>query len=259
MRALLFSLFALPALAAEPATLPTPAGPRAVVDDDTTVACWVDGKQVEAAACPLTATGVGIAKPEAGAIKLPTGPLVVRPGTDDDQCAHLQRITTFDRTKTVDLGRAITSIALPSSTYSKAITDATGVTSPIITQLFKVDLEGDGKDEVIFVADSGDLLYDAKGNASTYAYVGVRRIGADGVLKTHLLFKSRETYSAAEITKGDRTPVHYFGKVFGLTDLDGDKKLEIVVEDGFYEGYSHTIYRVDDAGPTALGAIGCGA
>jgi len=256
MRTLLLSLLTLPALAAESAA---PVGPRAVVDDDTTVACWVDGKQVDASACPLNATGVGIAKPEAGSVKLSTGPLTVRAGTDEDQCPQLQRIVSFDRSKTVDIGRSITPIALPSTTYSKAITDATGVTAPILTQLFKVDLEGDGKDEVIFVADSGDLVYDAKGNASTYAYVGVRRIGADGVLKTHLLFKSRESYSAAEISKGDRTPVHYFGKVFGLTDLDGDKKLEIVVEDGFYEGYSHTIYRVDDAGPTALGAIGCGA
>lgn len=259
MRRLLLTLFALPAIAAEPASSAAPAGPRAVVDDDTTVACWVDGKQVEASACPLSATGVGIARPEAGAIKLPTGPLTVRAGTDDDQCPQLQRIVSFDRSKTVDIGRSVTPIALPSTTYSKAITDATGVSAPIIIQLFKVDLEGDGRDEVIFVADSGDLVYDTKGNASTYAYVGVRRIGADGVLKTHLLFKSRETYSAAEITKGDRTPVHYYGKVLGLTDLDGDKKLEIVVEDGFYEGYSHTVYRVDDTGPTALGAIGCGA
>lgn len=256
---LLLLAFALSALSASAAPSATPpAAGRTVVDEHNALACVVDGKPVKGDECPLSGTGVGIAPLQAGPIRLPTGPLTLAAGNPEEMCGWQRTIASFDKATPMDVGRSVTPIELPSSTYSKLIAEHTGIKEPKITQLAKVDLEGDGKDEVLFVVDSGDTLYDAAGNGSTYAWVGVRRIGADGQVKTHMLYSHKASYTAKAIADGD-IPTHFYGKILGVTDIDGDKKLEIVVEDGFYEGRTRSVWRVDDGGATRLGDTGCGA
>lgn len=241
-------------LAAEPAA-PTV---RTVVYEGEAVACLVDGKGTNGMDCPLTGTGISVAPIATGQASLSTGPLTLRAGQDEtEMCSHNRRVVSFDA-KALPKTRKVTQMALPSSTYQGLIAEATGVKDPIITQLFKVDLDGDGKDEVVFTVDSGDLIYDAAGNASSYAFVGVRRVGADDQVKTHFIYQHKESWTVAQISSGEVFIAHRYGKVLGLTDIDGDGRAEILTEDGFYEGYSRTVYRLGDK-VEAVGSMGCGA
>ncbi|HMV69907.1 MAG TPA: VCBS repeat-containing protein [Myxococcota bacterium] len=248
MRALLLGLLASSAVAAEP---------RTVVFDGEAVACLVGGKGTDGAGCPDASVGVSVAPIADGAASLSVGPLTLLAGNAEEVCGHNRKVGAFDA-KPLPQTRKITMMPLTSGTYVKLVGEAVGVPSPKLTQLFKVDLDGDGKDEVVFAADSGDLIYDEAGNATSYAFVGVRRIGADGQVKTHLIFQHKEAWTAAQINDGSVFVAHRFGKVLGLTDIDGDGKAELVVEDGFYEGFSRTVYRVGEK-IEALGAMGCGA
>ena len=236
---------------------------RVVVDDHVAVACAPGAVPTNGDRCqPSTGgplVGVSIAPPASGPVRLAVGPLALRPAHDGEMCEHQQFIHTFDRTAPMPVGREATLLPLPSTVYSKAVGDAVGIPNPKITTLLKVDLEGDGKDEVIFIVDSADIQLDAKGNATSYAFAGVRRIGADGQLKTHLLFKSLVRYPAAQVQDGSVIPIHYFAKLVGLTDVDGDGKLEVVIQDGFYEGVSTRVFRVGDGGAVKIGETGCGA
>lgn len=261
MRPYVLLLVATAALAGEPASAPkaSPAPPpvRVVVYEGEAVACLVDGKGINGMDCPAEGLGVSVAPIAAGAASLSTGAVTLTNGPDDEMCSHNKRVVSF-ASKALPNTRKITPISLPSKTYSDLLAEATKLTAPIITQLFKVDLDGDGKDEVVFSIDSGDLIYDAAGNATSYGYVGVRRIGADGQVKTHLIFEHKESWTAAQITSGEVFVAHRYGKVLGLTDMDGDGKAELLVEDGFYEGFSRTVYRVGEK-VESMGSMGCGA
>lgn len=230
------------------------------VDETNAIGCVVDGKAVGGDACPLEGTGSGYAPLAGGPVRIPAGPITLRAGAEDDMCGHQRVVVSFDRARTIDLGRAVTPIALPSAVYSKAIAEATGVASPKITQLFKVDLEGDGKDEVIFAAESDALETASNGDVSTYAFVGVRRITAAGKVEAVLLHKDQQTWPAAVVASGEMFPVHRYAKVLGLTDIDGDKKVELMVQDGFYEGATTTLVRIVEGGVgfEVIGTTGCG-
>lgn len=230
------------------------------VDETNAIGCVVDGKAVGGDACPLEGAGSGYEPLVGGPVRIPSGPITLRAGAEDEMCGHQRVVVTFDRSRTTDLGRVVTPVALPSAVYSKAIAEATGVAAPRITQLYKIDLEGDGKDEVIFAAESDELETRSDGDVSTYAYVGVRRINAAGKVETVLLFKDRQTWPAAVVASGEMSPVHRYGKVLGLTDIDGDKKVELMIQDGFYEGATTTLVRIVDggAGFEVIGTTGCG-
>ena len=85
----------------------------------------------------------------------------------------------------------------------------------------------------------------------------------DGKKKVFDPRRDPNSYSQQELVDmiqgGEITPIHHYGKLLGFTDLDGDKKLEIVVEDGFYEGAGQLVYRVEDTQIVKLGGTGCGA
>lgn len=230
---------------------------RVVVDSEVAVACEVAGAGTSGDACGAGTTAVGVAPLVAGQVKLPVGAVTWRPRDVAEMCDHQLRVASFAG-QPVDLGRTVTPLGLTNATYVKLLAEVTGRPAAPVTQLAKVDLEGDGKDEVIFAVDTGDAVVERNGDHFSGAWVGVRRIGADGQVKTHLLFQSAVTYKAAEVASGERLPTHYFAKVLGLTDVDGDKKLEVVVQDGFYEGATTTVWRVTDSGPVKVGATGCG-
>ena len=149
-------------------------------------------------------------------------------------------------------------------------TQGLNVEKPVLTQLFKVDLEGDGVDEVLICAQN----IAAKGEASFEAdqplvkgtgLPGAAQPGAYSVLLLRKLVDGK----VAEL------PLHFFvspkgsapvddnwtppvvGRFYQTADLNGDGVLEIIAGTAFYEGYDYRVFEV--RGGKVREVLSCGA
>lgn len=124
------------------------------------------------------------------------------------------------------------------------------VSTPVIKQLFRTDLEGDGVNEVIVVAEDvnpGLLLEEGD-----YSIAFLRRV-VEGEVQTAIL-------GATVVQPGDSQ----FGASYtigAVADLNGDAKMEIVLDSAFFEGLSVGVveYVNDDLGPVTQLEVGCGS
>ena len=143
--------------------------------------------------------------------------------------------------------------------YVDAVRDflkARGIKDPKvkIKRILRVDLEGDGEDEVLLSAtnylSAEDEEVPASSPPGSYSIVLLRRV-VDGKLKTQVV--------AGEIhpDAGHFNAPNYYD-VTAVLDLDGDGKLEVVVHSGYYEGGSTTIYRCRPTKITPLLEVACG-
>ena len=128
-----------------------------------------------------------------------------------------------------------------------------------IDNILRVDLDGDGEEEVLISATN----YFTKGGgvpmrspAGSYSMVLLRRVVA-GKVETQLV--EGEFHPKAYVRKEDSFDAPNAYKVIGTFDLDGDGKLEIVIDSGYYEGAATTIYRCEPKKCEALLSVGCGA
>ena len=143
--------------------------------------------------------------------------------------------------------------------YLKAAHDflvGKGIAKPTvkITQLLRVDLDGDGEDEVLLSAthysgEEGEGLYQAE--AGNYSFVLLRQV-VDEKVQSKLI--EGEFYRKASESQ---TP--YRHEVSGLLDLDGDGRLEIVIYSAYYEGASVSVWSLKGGKLHKVLEIGCGA
>ncbi|MBV9210879.1 MAG: hypothetical protein JOZ52_09640 [Acidobacteria bacterium] len=121
-----------------------------------------------------------------------------------------------------------------------------------ITKVVRVDLEGDGTDEVIIVAtrvhrfDNGSITPDP--DAGDYSLVMLRKV-INGKAQTIMLDEEYHP-KAAKFT----APNEY--DLTAVLDLDGDGVMEIIVAGGYYEGDWKTVYSIK--GNKAIDVLGCG-
>lgn len=109
-----------------------------------------------------------------------------------------------------------------------------------VSQIVKVDLEGDGVDEVfISVQSSENYLSDfwSKESGALYSYLLMRKL-VNGKPQIFVLYGEQFRES------GDADFTMLF-KVAGFWDLDRDGVLEIVVSGEYYEGFGLGIYSFD--------------
>ena len=131
-----------------------------------------------------------------------------------------------------------------------------------IDNILRVDLDGDGEEEVLISATNyfrKDDHVPMRSPDASYSMVLVRRL-VEGKVETQLI--EGEFYPTAYPTPSDNdanfnAPNAY--KVIGTFDLDGDGKLEVIVHSQYYEGEMITIYRCDPKKVDALLSVGCGA
>ena len=123
------------------------------------------------------------------------------------------------------------------------------LSEPDVYQQLVVDLEGDGTDEVIIVARH--VADDVIARPGDYSVVLLRK-SIDGEWQTAIL----ET-SLAE----PNSPYVLSHSVAAVADLNGDGKMEIVVDAVYYEGAGSVAYEYinDDLGPQSVLTGGCGA
>lgn len=145
-----------------------------------------------------------------------------------------------------------------SSVYKNAVVSylkKEGVTRPIarITQIFSIDLDSDGVDEVLITATNIKSEHGFGWKAGEYSFVMMRKRTKSGV-KDYLLdgnfFKKGEDNGGA--------PNRY--EISSIADLNGDGKMEIVLYSEYYEGAGSGAFEMRSGKPELIKElqVGCG-
>jgi hypothetical protein len=125
-------------------------------------------------------------------------------------------------------------------------------------KVLRVDLDGDGTEEVLITAtrakrwESGSITHDS--NPGDYSVVLLRRLVRG---KVQTLVVEGEYHPRGRVPETDGPPNEYAVKA--LLDLNGDGRLEIILEGGYYEGSWGTVYSYRAGKVESLFGCGCGA
>ena len=180
-------------------------------------------------------------KPEQGVIAiaapwnaLPRKPKVI----DTTQKTYVDAVREFLRTKKIDQSKVK------------------------IDNIVRVDLDGDGEEEVLISATNyfrKDDSVPMRSPAAGYSMVLLRRMVA-GKVETQLIVGEfyPKAYSKAAQEKGRFDAPNAY-KMIATLDIDGDGKMEVVIHSNYYEGEETTIYRCDLKKSEALLSVACGA
>jgi hypothetical protein len=131
-----------------------------------------------------------------------------------------------------------------------------------IDGILRVDLDGDGEEEVLISATNyfrKDDSVPMRSPAASYSMVLLRRVVA-GKVETQLIvgeFYPKAYPKAAQEEGRFDAPNAY--KVIATLDVDGDGKMEVVIHSHYYEGEETTIYRCEPKKVEALLSVSCGA
>lgn len=138
--------------------------------------------------------------------------------------------------------------------YRQAVADllrAKGITNPDvrITKIARIDLEGDGVDEVVLSATRSDQLVPSV-KAGDYSLVVLRKV-ISGKVQTIPLAGE---YHLKAI---DFAAPNTFS-VPAIADFNGDGKMEIMLNWNYYEGSGAELYTVQGNKVTKVLSSGCG-
>ncbi|MEX0797479.1 MAG: hypothetical protein WEB67_01845 [Acidimicrobiia bacterium] len=128
------------------------------------------------------------------------------------------------------------------------------VENPVIKQVIRFDLDGNGENEVVAVAEDiedSDSLFAQEGD---YSLVFLR-IVVEGEVQTGILGES----IVDELQEGV-TPFVLSHSVAAVADLSGDGKMEMIIHEVYYEGSGWSVWEYvnDDLGPVFQIGSGCG-
>jgi len=124
------------------------------------------------------------------------------------------------------------------------------VPDPLIKQLFRTDLEGDGTNEVLVVAE--EIIGGYVPAAGDYSIVFLQKV-VGGSAQTAVL-------GSTAITDPDTQYVEGF-TIGAVADLSDDAKMEIILNSAFFEGFGVALWEYvdDDIGPKLQIQTGCGS
>ena len=177
-------------------------------------------------------------KPEKGEIALaaPWDALPRKPQvTDPTQKTYVDAVREFLRTKEIDQPKVK------------------------IDNILRVDLDGDGEEEVLISATNyfdKENRVPMRSPAGSYSMVLLRRVVA-GKVETQLV--DGEFYPKAYVSNDASFNAPNAYTVIAVLDLDGDGKMEVVVASSYYEGEATTIYRCGPKKVEAVLSVACGA
>lgn len=124
------------------------------------------------------------------------------------------------------------------------------VASPVIKQVVRFDLEGDGVNEVFVVAEevTPGLLMEV----GDYSIAFLRKV-VDGEVQTAILGDT--------VVLGPEDQFAGAHSIGGVADLNGDGTMEIITNSAFFEGFSVAAWEYvnDDLGPMKVLETGCGS
>jgi hypothetical protein len=201
-----------------------------------------------------------------------------KPKSVDEPCPDTLTVSLSSKPKDGVIGLAATWNALPrkpliadatQSVYVEAVRDflkSHGIADPQarITRILRVDLDGDGEEEVLISATNYFTEDKSEHSAApfpeapidsprpgSYSIVILRRV-VDGNVQTKLV--AGEVYP-----KPDEPVAPNVYQVAAVLDLNGDGKLEVIVHSFYYEGGQTTIYRCQPDKIEEVLSVDCGA
>lgn len=122
-----------------------------------------------------------------------------------------------------------------------------------IERIVRVDLEGDGEDEVLISAtrhaqaNAGVNIYASAGD---YSFVVLRKLVGGTVQTIPVL----EEY----FTESSDTMITSTNRLLATLDLNGDGVLELVVANDYYEGIFTTVFEIQGREVVQVLGVGCG-
>jgi hypothetical protein len=162
------------------------------------------------------------------------------------------------------LPRKVQALDATQKVYVDAVRDflkTKGIAEPKvkIDNIVRVDLDGDGEEEVLigatnYFSKEKDIV-PMRSPAGSYSMVLLRRVVA-GKVETQLV--DGEFHPKAYVRKDDSFDAPNVYTLVAVLDLDGDGKMEIVVNSSYYEGASTTIYRCKPNKVEKLLTVSCG-
>jgi hypothetical protein len=201
-----------------------------------------------------------------------------KPKSVEEVCPDTLTVSLSSKPKDGVIGLAATWNALPrkpviadatQSVYVETVRDflkARGIADPKvrITRILRVDLDGDGEEEVLisatnyFTEDKSDHSEAPFPEApidsprpGSYSIVILRRV-VDGKVQTQLVVG--ELYP-----EPDESVLPHVYQVAAVLDLNGDGKLEVIVDSAYYEGGQTIIYRCQPDKIEEVLSVECGA
>jgi hypothetical protein len=188
----------------------------------------------------------------------------IEKGDENDPCSDFWSAETSSK---AERGIAIVSttwnvmpripkaISLNDAIYVKivrGILKSKGIKNPQvkITQAYKIDLEGDGKDEVVIAANRYAQGITPSASAGDYSFLLVRKIIGGRVQN---IFISEEYYPKAKdsAVPGDN-------HISAIADLNGDGVMELVTYGGYYEGSGSMVFEIKGNKATSVLDCSCG-
>ena len=149
------------------------------------------------------------------------------------------------------------SISLSDTTYKAIVGNflkTKGILKPVVklTQAYRVDLEGDGKEEVLLTATYYKNGLSASAAAGDYSVIVLRKIVGSKVVN----YEIEGEYVKKNVGFG--APNEF--SISTIADLNGDGKMEIVTYAEYYEGSSSGAVEIKNGKPVTIKefAIGCG-
>jgi hypothetical protein len=143
------------------------------------------------------------------------------------------------------------------ATYIKAASDALrakGIINkaPKVRELYRVDLEGDGQEEILIAASSYDGDIQPRAKKGDYSFVLLRKI-VGGKVRNIIVTGD---FVMKKIDFG--APSNY--QISSIIDLNGDGKMEIIIYGSYYEGNWVEAYEMKGDKPADIKALnaGCG-
>jgi hypothetical protein len=168
--------------------------------------------------------------------------------------------------------RAIQALPLQNAVYQKVVAEELkkrGIKAPVVmSQIYKTDLDGDGTDEVILVAqrpaiDATSINPSGGGNwavnAYDYALVMVRKI-SNGAVKNFVLSDNHITKDFDSLVFGNgngEPPPRFSIWLSGVADLSGDGTMELLLERVLFEGGGVDVYGWNGKGFGQVHSWGC--
>jgi len=148
-------------------------------------------------------------------------------------------------------------IDVNNATYKTAVTSflkKKGIAQPVvrIQEAFRIDLEGDGVEEVVLSATYYKKGLSSDAAAGDYSFVIVRK-AVGKIVTDHLL---QGDFILKKVNFGAPTENH----ISAIADLNGDGKMEIVLYGFYYEGEFASAFEMKNGRPVKIKEfeIGCG-